>query len=141
MTIPVGSLGSIEMPRQQSARPREFVANSVVKEMRGALSQIQIAQAAGISQAFLSELETSHKRLTVATAQKLAPALGTTPAQLLLDEQLATLNRVAQQGNMDPQTLLEEAERLDEILPNGEISEAIFAALMAIVCERPKLLT
>jgi hypothetical protein len=86
-------------------------------------------------------LETGRKRLTLATARKLAPALGTTPAQLVLDEQLARLNRVAQKGNMNPEMLLEEAERLDEILPGGEIGEAIFGALMAIVCERPKLLT
>jgi transcriptional regulator with XRE-family HTH domain len=121
--------------------PNEFVASSPVKDRRGTLSQVQLAQAAGISQAFLSELETGRKRLTPATAEKLAPPLGTTPAQLLLDEQLATLNRVAQQGNIDPRMLLDEAERFDEILPNGEIGEAILAAVMAIVCGRLTLLT
>jgi transcriptional regulator with XRE-family HTH domain len=119
--------------------PKEFVASSPVKDRRGTLSQVQLAQAAGISQAFLSELETGGKRLTLATAQKLAPALGTTPARLLRDEQVARLKRVARQGNIDPQMLLAEAERLDEILPSGEIGEAVFDALRAIVRERPKM--
>lgn len=121
--------------------PQKFVATSSVKERRGTRTQRQISQATGVSQPFLSELETGSKRLTPDTADKLAPALGTTPAQLLLDEQLATLNRVARQANMDPEMLLEEAERLDEILPNGEIGEAIFDALAAIVWERPKIFT
>ncbi len=38
-------------------------------------------------------------------------------------------------------SFLEEAERFDEILPNGEICEAILAAVMAIVCGRLTLLT
>lgn len=141
MTTSAGHVGLVATLRQESARPKEFVATGTVKDRRGTRSQVQLAQAAGVSQSFLSELENGRKRLTPATAQKLAPALGTTPAQLLLDEQLATLNRVAQQGNIDPRMLLDEAERLDEILPSGEIGEAVFDALRAIVCERPKLLT
>lgn len=84
MTTPVGGLGSMEMPRQKSASPQKFAATSVIKERRGTRSQVQVAQAAGVSQAFLSELENGRKTLTPDTAEKLAPA------QLLLDEQLAT---------------------------------------------------
>ena len=96
---------------------------------------------AGISQGFLSELESGQKRLTPGVAQSLAPALGTTADQLVLSEHLAQLNRAAQKGGIDPQPLLAEAQRLAEILPDGEVGDAIVDALVGIVRERSKLLT
>jgi transcriptional regulator with XRE-family HTH domain len=101
--------------------------------------QREIARAAGISQGFLSELECGQKRLTPGVAQRLAPVLGTTASQLVLGEHLERLNRAAQKGYIDRQTLLAEAERLTEILPGGEIGEAILDALVRIVREQQML--
>jgi hypothetical protein len=71
-------------------------------------------------------------------AHKLAPALGTTADQLVHGERLARLNRAAQNARMDLQPLLAEAERLTEILPGGDIGDAIIDALVRIVQEGQK---
>jgi transcriptional regulator with XRE-family HTH domain len=103
--------------------------------------QKEVARAAGISQGFLSELECGQKRLTPGVAQRLAAVLGTTAPQLVLGEHLERLNRAAQKGYIEPQTLLAEAERLVEIFPRGEVGDAIVDALIGVVRERPKSLT
>jgi transcriptional regulator with XRE-family HTH domain len=77
------------------------IAASALRERRGDRSQIEIARAAGISQGFLSELESGRKRLTPSVAQRLAPVFGMPANQLMFDEHLATLNRVAAAGAMD----------------------------------------
>jgi transcriptional regulator with XRE-family HTH domain len=117
------------------------VPTSPIKEQRGSRSQIEIAQAAGISQGFLSMLESGQKRLTPGVARRLAPALGTTTDQLLLGEHLAKLSRAATKCKIDPQRLLSEAEKLAEILPNGEVGDAIVEALAGIVRQALKPLT
>jgi transcriptional regulator with XRE-family HTH domain len=118
-----------------------LIATSAIRVWRGNRSQVEIAGKARITQGFLSELESGHKRLTSRVAQKLAPALGTTANQLLLGEQLAKLNRAANKARIDLQPLLAEAERLVEILPRGEVGDAIVDALIGVVRERPKSLT
>jgi transcriptional regulator with XRE-family HTH domain len=117
------------------------IASSAIRAWRGYRSQVEIAQAAGISQGFLSELESAHKQLTPGVARRLAPALGTTATQLVLGEQLAKLNRAAQKARIDLQPLLAEAERLVEIIPRGEVGDAIVDALIGVVREQPNSLT
>jgi transcriptional regulator with XRE-family HTH domain len=107
--------------------------------MRGNRSQVAIARAAGISQGFLSELESGRKRLTPSVARRLEPVLGMPANQLLLAELFTSLNRAAQKGRIDLQPLLAEAERLAEILPQGEIGDAIIDAIFRIARERKKL--
>jgi transcriptional regulator with XRE-family HTH domain len=115
------------------------IPTSALKESRGNRSQVEIAQAAGISQGFLSALESGRKRLTPGVAQKLAPALGTTADRLVFIECLANLNRVAQKGHISLRPLLAEAERLAGMLPGGEVGDAIIDALVRIVRERQKV--
>ncbi len=117
------------------------IANSAIRAWRGNQSQVEIAGKARITQGFLSELESGQKRLTPSVARKLAPALGTTANELLLYENLAKLNRAAQQGRIDLQELLVEAERLSQLLPSGEVGDTIVDALIGIVRERPESLT
>ncbi len=133
-------MGKVEALDASRSRDRPVPASSI-KEQRGGRSQTEIAQFAGISQGFLSELESGQKRLTPGVARRLAPALGTTADQLLLNEHLVKLNRAATSCKLDPQWLLSEAERLAEILPSGEIGDAIVDALVGIVREGPKPLT
>lgn len=87
----------------------------------------------------MSELESGQKRLTPGVARRLAPTLGMPANQLLLAEHLSSLNRVAQKGRIDLQLLLAEAERLIEILPQGEVGDAIMDVMLRIVRERQKL--
>jgi transcriptional regulator with XRE-family HTH domain len=94
---------------------------------------VEIAQEVGVSQGYLSELESGLKPLTPGVARRLAPALGIMAGDLLLAEYLAKLQRAAQKGRIDLQPLLAEAERLTEVLPGGEIGEAIIDAFVRIV--------
>lgn len=126
------------MAPEESAWWHELVPVGAIKEKRGDRSQIQIARAAGMSQGFLSELECGRKRLTLGTAQKLAPVLGTTPDQLMLAERWVKLHRAAQKGRVDYQVLLAEAKRLAEMLPIGEIGDEIIDALIGIARAGPK---
>jgi transcriptional regulator with XRE-family HTH domain len=109
------------------------IAASAIRAWRGNRSQVEIAQEAGVSQGYLSALESGLKPLTPGVARRLAPALGIMAGELLLAEHLAKLQRAAQKGRIDLQPLLTEAERLTEILPGGEIGEAIIDALVRIV--------
>lgn len=133
--------GTLTALPEEPAERNGPLLTSAIRKQRGSRSQLEIAQAAGISQGYLSELETSSKRLTPSVAQKLALALGTTTGQLMLAERLAKLNRAATRGKIDPQRLLGEAERLAELLPSGEVGDAIIDALAGIVRERSKSLT
>lgn len=126
---------------EEPAERDRLIPTSAIRAWRGNRSQLEIAQVAGISQGYLSELETGSKRLTPGAAQRLAPALGTTAEDLLLSEHLAKLNRAAQKGRIDLQPLMAEAERLAEILPGGAIGDAIVDALVGIVRGGPKPLT
>jgi transcriptional regulator with XRE-family HTH domain len=130
--------GPLSVLPEEPAERDTHIPASALRERRGNRSQVRIAQAAGISQGYLSELEAGSKSLTPAAAQKLAPALGTTVGQLVLREHLAKLNRAAQEGHIDLQPLLAEAERLAKILPGGEVGDAIVDALIGIALEGPK---
>jgi transcriptional regulator with XRE-family HTH domain len=128
-TFKVAPDGTLDEP----LRPDTAIARNALKAWRGDRSQTKIARAAGIGQSTLSDLERGRQRLTPAIARKLAPALGARPDQLVLGEYLATLHRAAAKGKADPQPLLAEAERLTEVLPSGEIGDAILDALVEIV--------
>ena len=65
------------------------IPTSPIRARRGRRSQVEIAQMAGISQGFVSDLESGKKRLTPEVARRLAPALGTTADQLVVAEHLA----------------------------------------------------
>jgi transcriptional regulator with XRE-family HTH domain len=139
MTPEAGAKTLLQVSPEEPAWETEPIPASALKELRQNRTQIEIARAAGISQGFLSELESGQKRLTPGVAQRLAPVLGTTAPQLVLGEHLARLDRAAQKGHIDLQTLLAEAERLTEILPDGEIGDAIIDAIVRVVRERQKL--
>ena len=126
------------MPPEESARRTEHVSTSVIRERRGNRSQTEIAQAAGISQAFLSELEGGLKRLTSGTARKLAPVLGTMPDQLIVAEHWVKLERAARKAGVDPLSMLALTKTLAEMLPDGLVGDDLVEALVAIVRERPK---
>ena len=133
-----GTLAALLGEPAEGDRP---IPTSAIRARRGNRSQSEIAQGAGISQGYLSELETGSKRLTLSVARKLAPALGTTVGHLVLGDHLAKLNRAAAKGKIDPQRLLDEAERLAEILPGGEVGDTIAEALAETMRKRTKPLT
>ena len=139
MTTPNVGTKIPQMSPDECAWETQSIPASAIRERRGDRSQNEIARAAGISQGFLSELESGQKHLTPGVAQKLAPRLGMSANQLVLAEYLANLNQVAQKGNTDLQPLLAEAERLTEMLPGGEIGGAIMDAIVNIVRELQKL--
>ena len=114
------------------------IATSAIRARRGERSQVEIAQEAGVSQGYLSELESGLKPLTPGVARRLAPALGSTADEILLSAHLAKLHQAAQKGRIDIQPLLAEAERLTKVLPSGEIGDAVIDALVGILRERPK---
>jgi len=140
MMTPVDSTEALPMPPEETARRTGHVPTSVIRERRGHRSQTEIAQAAGISQAFLSDLERGRKRLTPATAQKLAPVLGTMPDQLIVAEHWVKLKRAALKGGADPLPIVAVARSLAEMLPSGRVGDDLVDALVAIVRERPKAL-
>jgi transcriptional regulator with XRE-family HTH domain len=117
------------------------IAASAIRAWRADRAQVEIAQEAGVSQGYLSELESGLKPLTPGVARRLAPALGIMAGELLLAENLAKLQRAAQKGRIDLQPLLAEAERLVEIIPRGEVGDAIVDALIGVVREQPNSLT
>ena len=63
-----------------------------LRELRDAKgwTQQRFADASGVSQTFISELETGKKQPTVSVAIKLARALGVQLGELLRDEQAVT---------------------------------------------------
>src|SRR5215210_7894829 len=75
---------ALAAPPEEPARRDRPMPSSLLKEKRGDRSQLEISQAAEISQGFLSELENGQKRLTPDVAQRLARALGATADELLL---------------------------------------------------------
>jgi transcriptional regulator with XRE-family HTH domain len=123
---------------EESGKGHRPIATSAIRARRGDRSQVEIAQEAGISQGYLSELESGLKPLTPGVAQRLAPALGITADELLLSAHLAKLHQSAQKGRIDIQPLLAEAERLTKVLPSGEIGDAVIDALVGILRERSK---
>jgi hypothetical protein len=132
---------TLPMSSEEPVSRTDHVPLGGIKEWRSSRLQREVARAARISQGFLSEVECWQKRLTPGVAQMLAPVLGTTASQLVLGEHLARLDRAAQKGRIDLQTLLAEAKRLIEILPDGEIGDDIIDAIVRIVRERQKVPT
>jgi transcriptional regulator with XRE-family HTH domain len=135
---PGDDAGALPMPLDVSMRRTVPLSVSAIEERRGNQSQREIARDAGISQSFLSELESGRKRLTPRTARKLAPVLGTTPDGLMLAEHWTKLKRVARKGGADPYAVLAAAKRLIEMLPEKEDDDAIVAALVGIAREGRK---
>ena len=138
MMTPLDGAEALPMPPEESTHQTEHIPSSVIRERRGHRSQTEIAKAAGISQGFLSELERGRKQLTLATAQKLAPVLGTMPDQLIVAEHWVELKRAAQKGGAAPLSLLAVAKTLAEMLPSGRAGDDLVDALVGILRERPK---
>jgi transcriptional regulator with XRE-family HTH domain len=141
MLTPVDGAEALPMPPDEPAWEAQPILASALKESRGDRSQSEVAQAAGISQGFLSELERGRKRLTPGTAGKLAPVLGIMPDQLIVAEHWVKLQRAAREGGADPKSMLAATKTLAEMLPSGRVGDDLVDALVAIVREkRQKLL-
>ncbi len=108
---------------------------SALKTMREQTGkhQLRLANEAGVSQGYLSEVESGKKPLTPAVAEKVAPVLGVTAAELEAAEQMSLLHRMALKGAVDPQRLLDAVTDLSSSLPDGEVSDALVDALLGVL--------
>lgn len=109
------------------------IPTSAIKALRGSRSQGSIADPAGYSQAYISELETGRRQLTLKAALKLAGPLGTTAEQLMTAEAIARLQRAALKGALDPQRLLDSIMDLAFSLPGDEVAEDVVEALVQVL--------
>ncbi len=132
MMTPEANTEALPMTPEVPLRRTELAPVSAIRKRRGDRPQIEVARAAGISQAFLSELEGGRKRLTPGTAQKLAPVLGIEPKQLMVAERGVNLERVARMVRVDPQPLLAAAQRLIDMLPPGKTGDDIIDVIAGI---------
>ncbi|MDP9476314.1 MAG: helix-turn-helix domain-containing protein [Actinomycetota bacterium] len=115
------------------AAPDAEVPTSAIRDLRGDRPQSEVALKSGVSQAMISELEAGRKQLTPGTAARLAPALGVTPAELELAEQVSTLQRLAIKGTMDPARILDAIQEIAFSLPDDEVSDRLVDALLAVL--------
>lgn len=108
---------------------------SALKAIREAAGkhQLTLASETGVSQGFISELESGRKPLTSATAAKLARGLGVAPEELEAAEAIASLHRAALKSEVDPRQLLEATIDLSHSLPDDEVSDALIDALLSVL--------
>ncbi len=104
-----------------------------LRRSRGSRGQAEVARQARISQGHLSDLERGKKKLTMGIARRLAASLGVSTWDLVGPEYLVRLREVAREGHVDAHLLLEEAERLARLLPDGETGDSIVDILGEIV--------
>lgn len=115
------------------ATPELEVPVSAIRHMRGDRPQTQISTKTGLSQGYISDLESGKKALTPETAARLAPTLGVTPGELEFAEQVSTLQRLAVKGRLDPTRLLDAIQELAVSLPDGEVSDDLVDALLTVL--------
>ncbi len=108
---------------------------SALKAIREAAGkhQLTLANETGVSQGFISELESGRKPLTSATAAKLAPGLGVAPEELEAAETITSLHRAALKSEVDPRQLLEATIDLSYSLPDNRVSDALIDALLSVL--------
>jgi transcriptional regulator with XRE-family HTH domain len=109
------------------------VPPSALKVLRGTRRQEEVARAAGISQPYISELETGAKPLTPRMAQRLAPVLGCSASELETAERIASLKRMADGGRLDPEPLFRAIKALNDELPEDETGDALIDALLQVL--------
>ena len=120
----------LERPSRTGPPPTSAVRDA--REAMG-LNQLELARRAGISQAYLSEIETGKVALKSETAYKLAPALKADPAELEFAESLSSLQRAAMRGTLDPRLLVETIMEFSAHAPDSEVAENLTDALLQVL--------
>lgn len=119
----------------QPPRLDERVPVSAVKTLREGQGrhQMDVARISGVSQGYISEVESGKKSLSPEMAAKLGPALGVTADQLQVAEQVGTLQRLAVKGKLAPDRLLETILELAHVLPDGQVSDDLVDAFLRVL--------
>lgn len=104
-----------------------------LKERRAPLTQRGLSVASGVAQGHISDLEAGRARLTSDVAKRLAPALKSSPEELVYSAYLNELEVSALRGRVDPQNLLDQARRMAEDLPAGEVADSLIDALYEVI--------
>jgi transcriptional regulator with XRE-family HTH domain len=111
------------------------VPTSALKSLRGSRHQLEIARASGVSQGHISEIEAGKKALTPAVAAKLAPTLGCTPDALMTAHRVASLQKMALKGVLDPEPLFRAVQDLAWSLPDSDLSDSLIEVLLGVLKE------
>lgn len=113
------------------------VPDSPLQRLRGRTPQTEVAAKAALGQGRYSEYETGARDLTRSMAERLAPALGGTPEQILTAQRLGQLKAVAAKSGPedppDPQRLLDLILELGDGLPEGEHSDRIIETAIELL--------
>ncbi len=107
--------------------------DNLLRHLRGQSHQTEIAAKGLISQGYYSELESGKKPLTPAVAERLAPVLGVTASELIVSGQLVSLKAMADRGGLEPQRMLDAIQELSWSLPEGQVSDDLVEALLAVL--------
>lgn len=98
---------------------------SALKELRGQMTQQELAAEAGVSQALVSDIEGGRKALTRPVAEEIAGVLGVPPGALEVAVRLGRLKQLleAEPGEAGPLTMqvTETLALVQEYLPDGEL--------------------
>lgn len=106
---------------------------SAIRDLRGSKRQEELATEAGISQAHLSDLETGRRELTRDVALKLAMPLGVKASDLELAETLATMQRAALKGEMNPERLLDAILKMADAMPDSNARDEVVDMLVEVL--------
>jgi transcriptional regulator with XRE-family HTH domain len=103
-----------------------------------ALTQSKLASKAGISQSYLSEIESGTKRLSAPAAEKVSRALGVDPGVLLMSVRMGSLKTALQTGESRgplAQEIVAVLALISENLPDGSLKNLLMATLVEALNE------
>jgi transcriptional regulator with XRE-family HTH domain len=102
------------------------------------LSQVKLASKAGISQSYVSEIESGTKRLSAPAAEKVAAALGVEAGVLLMSVRMGSLKTALQTGESRgplAQEIVAVLALISENLPDGSLKNLLMATLVEALNE------
>lgn len=122
----------------QSAGDPDTVPTSAIRDLRGKQSQQELARRSGMTHAQISRLESGDRNLTREVALKMAPALDVSADELMVAEEISSLQRQAANGELDPRRVL---DLILELADRSEDSKAQSDALDALLTVAKKSLS
>lgn len=111
----------------------DAVPVSALKDLRGGISQRQLALKSGLTQGYLSEVEAGKRRLTLKSAEAIAPVLGIKADQLMWADAVGGMQAEAVEGELDPRAVLDMVLELSARSGNDEVADEVLDSLLVVL--------
>jgi transcriptional regulator with XRE-family HTH domain len=109
--------------------------DSAVRDLREGrrMTQTQVAAKSGVPQAYIAQIESGARRLTEEQAARLAPVLGVGTDELLLADEVSTLQRAATKGELDPELMSDAIMKFAKAAPDTEMADDLVGMMIEIL--------